>query len=128
MTLKQAIKSGLPYRKKNERMWIIWGREKGQYNFSVDDVLSDSWETQEMEGSHHKRIELDDEVRVFCRYRLASHEVYGRVVRLSSSNSGVQVQLNDSFLYLLGEKKGQEFWVSENQCFKENEEIKRQVL
>ena len=44
MTLKEAIKSGRPFKRKSDPRWILWGRPKSDYLFTVDEVTADDWE------------------------------------------------------------------------------------
>lgn len=53
MTLQEAIKSGAPFKRKHSPRWILWGRPKEQYNFSLDEVMATDWII--MEGTVTKR-------------------------------------------------------------------------
>ncbi len=124
MILRQVIKLDKPFKRSGDRMWILWGRPESEYRFSIEDVLADDWECRNDED---RRLKVGDEVRIYDRYRLSNHEVFGRVIKFSSSNDGVQIQVKDAYLYLLGQKKSDEYWVSENQCFLKDEIVSKPV-
>ena len=47
MTLQEAVKTGRPFKRVNDPRWILWGRPKKDYVFTIDEVMAEDWIVQE---------------------------------------------------------------------------------
>lgn len=63
MTLQESIKTGLPFKRKINLRWILWGRPRDQYIFTVDEVMANDWHIKDEEIIDERYDELKHDVK-----------------------------------------------------------------